>query len=70
MKQLFLLFLLSLSLFAEQKKVEYVNEISLLIGNSENGFIHNMGRSFAYELQLQYNGLDFAIKPEKAWNYL
>ena len=64
MKQLILLFLLSLSLFAEQKKADYVNEISLLIGNSENGFIHNMGRSLAYEMQLQYNGLDFPIKPE------
>lgn len=64
MKQLFLLFLLSLSLFAEPKKDEYVNEISLLIGNSENGFIHNIGRSLAYEMQLQYNGLDFPIKPE------
>ncbi len=64
MKQTILLFLLSLSLFAQQKNVEYVNEMSIMIGDSENGFSQNVGRSLAYELQFQYNGLDFPIKPE------
>ena len=64
MKQIILLFLLSLSLLAEQKKVDYVNEVSILVGNSENGFEQNIGRSVAYQMQFQYNGLDFPIKPE------
>ncbi len=64
MKQLLLLFLLSSSLIAQEKDIEYVNEMSILIGNSENGFSQNIGRSLAYELQFQYNGLDFPIKPE------
>jgi len=42
----------------------YQNELSLLIGDSENGFHTNMARSLAYQLQFQYNGLDFPIRPE------
>ena len=61
-----------MSLFANEeqpKKIDYVNEISILFGNSENGFEQNIGRSMAYEMQFQYNGLDFPIKPEIAFVY-
>lgn len=70
-RYLFLL-LLSLSLFANEdrpKKIDYVNELSVLIGDSENGFKQNIGRSLAYEMQFQYNGLDFPVKPEIAFVY-
>ena len=69
MNRLFFIILLSLSLYAEQKKVDYVNEMTLLIGNSENGSSQNVGRSIAYGLQFQYNGLDFPIKPEIEFVY-
>lgn len=69
MNRLFFIILLSLPLFAEQKKVEYVNEVTFLVGNSENGFEQNVGRSIAYELQFQYNGLDFPVKPEIEFVY-
>lgn len=69
MNKLFFIILFSLSLFAEQKKIDYVNEITFLVGNSENGFSQNVGRSIAYELQFQYNGLDFPIKPEIEFVY-
>ncbi len=64
MKKPILLVLFSLALFAEQTKVSHLHEVSLLFGNSENGFEQNIDRSDAYELQYQYNGLDFPIKPE------
>ena len=72
MNKLFFIIFLSLSLFANEekpKKIDYVNEISILFGNSENGFEQNIGRSPAYEMQFQYNGLDFPIKPEIAFVY-
>ncbi|MEN8147540.1 MAG: OmpA family protein [Campylobacterota bacterium] len=69
MNRFFLIILLSLSLYAEQKNVDYVNEITFLAGNSENGFTQNVGRSLAYGLQFQYNGLDFPIKPEIEFVY-
>jgi len=69
MNRLFFLIFLSLSLFAQEKKIDYVNEISVMLGDSENGFIHNIGRSTAYEMQFQYNGLDFPIKPEISFVY-
>ncbi len=69
MNRLFFIILFSLSLYAEQKKIDYVNEMTLLIGNSENGFTQNVGRSIAYGLQFQYNGLDFPIKPEIEFVY-
>ncbi len=72
MHRLLFIIFLSLSLFANEekpKKIDYVNEISILFGNSENGFEQNIGRSPAYEMQFQYNGLDFPIKPEIAFVY-
>lgn len=67
MKKLILLCLLTLSLFA--KKDDYLYEAAFLLGNSENGFGQNMGRSLAYQLQFQYNGFDFPIKPELSFVY-
>jgi OmpA-OmpF porin, OOP family len=67
MKKLILLCLLTLSLFA--KKDDYLYEAAFLIGNSENGFNQNMDRSFAYQLQFQYNGFNFPIKPELSFVY-
>ena len=70
MYKLFLLALLSFSLFAVEEnptKIEYVNEMSFLLGNSENGSDTNLNRSLAYQLQFQYNDLDFPIKPEIAY---
>jgi len=72
MNRLFFILLLSLSLFANEekpKKIDYVNELTILLGDSENGFEQNIGRSVAYEMQFQYNGLDFPIKPEIAFVY-
>ncbi len=69
MNRFILLLFLSLSLFAQEEKIDYVNEISILFGDSENGSEENMGRSFAYEMQFQYNGLDFPIKPEISFVY-
>ncbi|MGB5965995.1 MAG: OmpA family protein [Sulfurimonadaceae bacterium] len=67
MKQLILLFLLTLSLFA--KKDDYLYEAAFLLGNSENGLTQNLERSPAYQLQYQYNGFDFPIKPELSFVY-
>jgi len=69
MKKILFATCLSLSLFAQEGNVKYINEMSLLIGNSENGFSQNVGRSLAYELQFQYNGLDFPIRPEISFVY-
>ena len=54
---------------AKEKEVQYINEMSLLLGNSENGFYQNAGRSFAYDLQFQYNEFDFPIRPEIEFIY-
>jgi outer membrane protein OmpA-like peptidoglycan-associated protein len=51
----------------KEEKIPYINEMSLLVGDSENGFDTNMNRSIAYQLQFQYNGLDFPIRPEIAF---
>ena len=69
MKQLIILVILISTLFAEQKEIKYINEISILAGDSENGSKQNIDRSFAYEMQFQYNDLDFPIKPEIAFIY-
>ncbi len=69
MKHLVLLFLLSVVLFADEKKLGYDYEISLLLGDSENGFEQNIGRSVAYQVQFQYKDVDFPIKPEVAFVY-
>ena len=72
MYKLFFIIFLSISLFAnEQKteKIDYVNEMTILVGDSENGFEQNIDRSLAYQLQFQYNDLDFPIKPEIAFVY-
>ena len=57
--------LLSLScfatLYAEQM---YLYEVSPIIGLSENGNDTGLQRSVAYGIQLQYNDIDFLIKPE------
>ncbi len=77
-RNLFVIPFLSLALYsqdnnittqAQEKKIEYINEISFLIGNSENGFDKNIDRSLAYDLQFQYNGLDFPIRPEIEFFY-
>ena len=68
MYKLFFIAFLSLYLYAQEKK-EYINEVSLLIGNSENGFNQNIDRSLAYGLQFQYDGLDFPIRPEISFIY-
>jgi OOP family OmpA-OmpF porin len=62
MKKTFILLLATLSLFA--KESAYLHELSFLIGNSENGLSSNINRSLAYELQYQYNGFDFPLRPE------
>lgn len=62
--------LLSLSciatLYAEQM---YLYEVSPIIGLIENGAATGMESSYAYGLQLQYNDLDFFIKPELSYIY-
>ncbi|MGB5965994.1 MAG: OmpA family protein [Sulfurimonadaceae bacterium] len=62
--------LLSLSciatLYAEQM---YLYEASPIIGLMENGKSTGMNSSYAYGLQLQYNNLDFLIKPELSYIY-
>ncbi len=62
--------LLSLScaatLSAEQM---YLYEISPIIGLQENGVNTGMESSYAYGLQLQYNNIDFFIKPELMYIY-
>jgi outer membrane protein OmpA-like peptidoglycan-associated protein len=62
MKQSLLLFIVTLSLFA--KESGYLHELSFLMGNSENGSSSNLERSLAYQLQYQYNGLTFPVRPE------
>lgn len=47
-----------------KEKIHYVNEMSLLIGDLENGFKQNTLRSLAGGFQLMYVGVDFPIKPE------
>ena len=63
-------FLLSLSciatLYAEQM---YLYEVSSVIGVMENGTSTGMNSSLAYGLQLQYNDIDFFIKPELSYVY-
>lgn len=63
-------FLLSLScaatLSAEQM---YLYEVSPIIGLQENGVNTGMESSYAYGLQLQYNNIDFFIKPELMYIY-
>lgn len=66
MRKILLLLCITVSLFAETQENEYTHEVSFLIGNSENGYGDNIDSSFAYQLQYQYNGLDFVIKPEIA----
>lgn len=66
MRKTLLLLCITVSLFAETQKSEYAHEVSFLIGNSENGYGDNIDSSFAYQLQYQYNSLDFVIKPEIA----
>ncbi len=62
--------LLSLSciatLYAEQM---YLYEISPIVGLIENGTATGMESSYGYGLQLQYNDIDFFIKPELTYIY-
>lgn len=62
--------LLSLSciatLYAEQM---YLYEVSPIIGLKENGKAVGLYSSYAYGLQLQYNDIDFLIKPELSYIY-
>ena len=62
--------LLSLSciatLYAEQM---YLYEVSPIVGLIENGTDTGMNSSYAYGLQLQYNDIDFLIKPELSYVY-
>ncbi len=62
--------LLSLSciatLYAEQM---YLYEISPVVGLIENGTVTGMESSYGYGLQLQYNDIDFLIKPEITYIY-
>ena len=50
-----------MTLYAEQM---YLYEVSPIIGITENGSAANLERSMAFGLQLQYNDIDFFIKPE------
>ena len=50
-------------------KDTYKHEISLLIGDSENGLDQGLGRSLAFEFQYMYQGFDFPIQPEVAIVY-
>ncbi len=68
MKLLLIIIFLHVSILAEET-LTYTNEISLLLGNSENGYSQNIDRSAAYQLQFQYNDLDFPIKPEFSFVY-
>ncbi|MEN8147541.1 MAG: OmpA family protein [Campylobacterota bacterium] len=62
--------LLSLSciatLYGEQM---YLYEVSSVLGVMENGKSTGMNSSLAYGLQLQYNDIDFFIKPELSYVY-
>lgn len=49
------------ALYGEQM---YLYEVSPIIGLMENGLSTGMESSYAYGLQLQYNNIDFLIKPE------
>ncbi len=49
--------------------VKYNNEMSLLIGDLENGFSAATDRSIAGGFQLMYSGIDFPIKPELSFIY-
>lgn len=69
MRKVLILLCVTVSLFAEMHKSEFAHELSLLIGNSENGYGDNIDSSFVSQMQYQYNGLDFAIKPEIAFLY-
>jgi len=51
------------------KEGVYLHELSFLIGNSENGSSSNLDRSLAYQLQYQYNGLTFPVRPELSLVY-
>ena len=54
---------------SKSNKVKYANEVSLLIGDLENGFSASTARSLAGGFQLMYTGIDFPIKPELAFAY-
>ena len=54
---------------SETGKVKYNNEMSLLIGDLENGFSAATDRSLAGGIQLMYSGIDFPIKPEISFVY-
>ncbi len=54
------------TLYAEQM---YLYEVSPIIGHLENGTATGMKSSNAYGLQLQYNDIDFVIKPELSYFY-
>lgn len=54
------------SLYAEQM---YLYEVSPIIGLIENGTATGMESSYAYGVQLQYNDIDFLIKPELSYIY-
>ena len=69
MYKLFLLLLIPVFLLSKEQEITYINEMSFLLGNSENGFSQNAGRSFAYDLQFQYNEFDFPIRPEIEFIY-
>jgi len=62
--------LLSLScLTALSAEQMYLYEVSPIIGVTENGTGTGLERSVAYGLQLQYNDIDFFIKPELTYIY-
>ncbi len=50
-------------------KVLYDHEVSILVGDSENGYDQGLDRSIAYEIQYMYKGFNFPIKPEFAFVY-
>ncbi len=66
MRKTFLLFATFTSLFAEQK---YLYEASPIIGFLENGKETGINRSQGMGIELQYNDLDFFIKPELTYIY-
>ena len=51
------------------EKITYVNEMSFLLGDLENGFSAATDRSLAGGFQLMYRGIDFPIKPELSFVY-
>ena len=54
---------------SDTKKIKYNNEMSLLVGDLENGFSAATNRSVAGGFQLMYAGIDFPIKPELSFVY-